>query len=246
VYKVNALCVWEKMMGQSNRLIDVYLEIGSKRVVAAATEWPGWCRIARDEASALDALLAYGERYERVARVASLSFQPPSDIAMLNVVERLKGSSMTDFGAIEAIPSIDHQPFDGEEFRRSQALLRAAWNAFDKAVAAARDKALKSGPRGGGRELDEIVEHVIGADEGHLSRLGRKHKPDPTEPLDLQLAHMRDAMFEMLQAAVRGEIAEKGPRGGKRPPVRFIVRRAVWHVLDHAWEIEDRSITEQA
>jgi hypothetical protein len=39
---------------------------------------------------------------------------------------------------------------------------------------------------------------------------------------------------------VRGELAERGPRGGIRWPARYYVRRAAWHVLDHAWEIEDR------
>ena len=24
-------------------------------------------------------------------------------------------------------------------------------------------------------------------------------------------------------------------------PVRYLIRRMAWHVLDHAWEIEDRS-----
>ena len=36
-----------------------------------------------------------------------------------------------------------------------------------------------------------------------------------------------------------GRGAERGP--GARWPVRHGIRRSAWHVLDHAFEIEDRS-----
>jgi hypothetical protein len=29
--------------------------------------------------------------------------------------------------------------------------------------------------------------------------------------------------------------------GEKRWPPRYVARRMAWHLLDHAWEIEDRS-----
>ena len=61
------------------------------------------------------------------------------------------------------------------------------------------------------------------------------------ETLEQQVAEVREAMLEALAAAERGEIPERGPRGGKIWPARFYVRRALWHLLDHAWEIEDRS-----
>jgi hypothetical protein len=47
-------------------------------------------------------------------------------------------------------------------------------------------------------------------------------------------------VLEAMQAGRNGELPKEGPRGGKIWPVRFYVRRAVWHTLDHAWEIEDR------
>ena len=36
--------------------------------------------------------------------------------------------------------------------------------AFDGAVQSAAGKELRKGPRGGGRDLETIVEHVLGAD----------------------------------------------------------------------------------
>ena len=40
--------------------------------------------------------------------------------------------------------------------------------------------------------------------------------------------------------AASGEMPERGPRGGVLWKPRYFVRRAAWHALDHAWEIEDR------
>lgn len=44
-----------------------------------------------------------------------------------------------------------------------------------------------------------------------------------------------------MRASAEGQIPSVGPRGGKRWTPRYFVRRAAWHVLDHAWEIEDRA-----
>ena len=48
------------------------------------------------------------------------------------------------------------------------------------------------------------------------------------------------AVLEALGAAARGEVPPRGPRGGVRWAPRYFVRRVVWHVLDHARELEDR------
>ena len=42
--------------------LNVYLEVGSRRTFAAAIDWPGWCRMGPDEATALQTLLDYGPR----------------------------------------------------------------------------------------------------------------------------------------------------------------------------------------
>ena len=52
---------------------------------------------------------------------------------------------------------------------------------------------------------------------------------------------LRDAVLAGLAAAARSEIPARGPRGGLRWRPRYFVRRVAWHLLDHAWEIEDRS-----
>jgi hypothetical protein len=225
-------------MAQSSNTIDVYLEIGKKRTFAGAIEWPGWCRMGRDEATALDALFEAGPRYARILRPARLRFQTPHDLSAFVVVERLQGNTTTDFGAPDQAPSSDAHPIDDTALQRLQAILKAGWRALDRAVESAQGKTLRAGPRGGGRTVDEILEHVRGAELGYLASLGGKvpttkaHQPSQAET--------RQAILETLLASAHGEIAERGPRGGKRWRPHYFVRRTAWHMLDHIWELEDR------
>ncbi len=220
--------------------LSVYLEVGSHRTIAAAVDWPGWCRSGRDETTALQALFDYGSRYARVLRTARLSFQAPGDVASLVVVERLKGNATTDYGVPALAPQSDSHPLADEELRRLQAILKACWRAFDKTVAGAVGKELRLGPRGGGRDLDQIVGHVIGAGKSYLTGLGGTA---PKSEDTLQSAQsLRPITLQTLVASAQGRIAERGPRGGKRWLPTYFVRREAWHVLDHIWEIEDRLI----
>ena len=124
--------------------------------------------------------------------------------------------------------------------KNALAILDACWRAVDSASYLGRGRELRKGPRGGGRELDGILRHLLGGDAGYLASLGWKFKEAAGEDLERELQRTRQAIRQGLTAAVRGELAERGPRGGIRWPARYYVRRAAWHVLDHAWEIEDR------
>ncbi len=217
--------------------IAVYLEVGTKRIFAGAVDWPGWARGGRDEASALESLLAYAPRYARVvgrSRVGSVAQATASD---MRVVERLGGTATTDFGAPDVPTSTDAEPIDAAEHERLEKILRACWRALDGAVEAAEGRELRKGPRGGGRSLDKIVDHVIGAEgDGYLRSIGWKV---PKGPEDERIARERATVLEALAAVARDGVPP-GPRGGKRWSPRYFVRRSAWHVLDHTWEIEDR------
>jgi hypothetical protein len=218
--------------------IDVYLEAGSRSIFAAALDWPGWCRMGRDETAALQSLFDYGPRYLSILRPAGLGFQLPGNVSDFAVVERLSGNATTDFGAPDIAPSSDEAPVDEMELRRLQSLLTACWQAFDLTVEMATGKTLRSGPRGGGRTLDGITRHVLAAERGYLSVLGGKAAPP--DPGRTPAEQTRTSILETLAASVRGEVPAHGPRGGKRWAPRYFVRRETWHVLDHVWEIEDR------
>ena len=223
-----------------NKKIPVYLEIGSKRTFAGAMDWPGWCRSGRDEESALQSLVDCGARYARVVRGKEFKFRAPADAASLVVVERLKGNATTDFGAPDLAPASDATPIKEAELKHLQAVLKACWRAFDASVKSANGKELRKGPRGGGRELDGVVRHVLESDRSYLSSLGWRAAQDEGADIGEELKRLRKAILEGLTAAAHGKIAERGPRGGHRWKPRYFVRRSTWHVLDHAWEIEDR------
>ncbi len=220
--------------------IPVYLERGSKRTFACAVDWPGWCRSGRDEGSALHALLDYAPRYARAMKRKRIAFPKVVDVSALQVVETHQGNATTDFGAPDAVAKADARPATTADVRTLGAILDACWREFDAAVVSARGKALAKGPRGGGRALDAIVRHVIEADAGYIGALGGKYKSDEVTSSD-RLESVRQAFLDAVAARARGEVPDRGPRGGKRWLPRFAVRRSAWHWLDHAWEIEDRA-----
>ena len=232
--------------------IDTYLEVGTKRTFASAAEWPGWSRSGPDEASALRALLDYGPRYAAVVRPARPGFQPPADISAFEVVERLKGDATTDFGAPGSIAASEEASVDEAALRRLGSLLKACWRLFDETVAAAKGRTLRSGPRGGGRDLEKMLSHVLEAQHAYVSRLGWKSalgaaadssgpakQPRKARRSENNEDQWQDAL-RALAAAAHGDLPASGPRGGLYWPPRYFVRRAAWHVLDHAWEIQDR------
>ena len=224
----------------NNEKLAIYLEIGKKKSFAGAIEWPGWCRMGRDETAAIHSLLDYGERYGRLLQAAHIYFPLPADDSAFTIVERLEGGSTTDFGAPEAVPTADLAPFTAADWERLRPLLMACWQGFDTVVQSATHKQLRAGPRGGGRDLPKIVAHVLEADRAYLRRLAWKHKINgEAEPL-AEHQRLRTAILEALSAAAHHKLPEKGPRGGTIWQPQYFIRRSIWHLLDHAWEIEDR------
>jgi hypothetical protein len=227
-------------MDKSMKKIDVFLEAGKKKTFAGAIEWPGWCRSGHDEESALESLCNYAPRYSTALGPSQLFFQPPADAVAFVVVERIEGDTSTDFGVPRKFLSSDARPVDEVELHRFQELLKSFWQSFDAATSTAAGKELRKGPRGGGRDLDDITRHIRDADAAYLEQVGWKFEPvDKSDP-DLEIRRIRQTILDALTAAAYGEIPARGPRGGIRWTPRYFVRRVAWHVVDHAWEIEDR------
>ncbi|HEX8992775.1 MAG TPA: hypothetical protein VF784_13940 [Anaerolineales bacterium] len=227
-------------MPPSNSKIPVYLEVGAKRTFAVALDWPGWSRGGKGEAAALQALLDYGPRYSAAIHSLRLGFKPPTATSALHVAERVSGDMTTDFGTPGRIPVSDTKPADEAEIRRMQHILTACWRHFDVAAEAAKGKTLSTGPRGGGRDREKIIRHVLEAEHAYLRRLGVNFQPLVLDLADAHLPRFRHAMLVGLAASAHGELPAQGPRGGRYWPARYFARREAWHVLDHAWELEDR------
>jgi hypothetical protein len=212
--------------------LAVAIETGVKKVFASALEWPGWSRAAKTEEAAVESLLAYAPRYAPVATAAKLAFPAAFDAA---VDERSKGGSGTDFGVPSTLTlEADGRPVDRAEANRLASIVEAAWSAFDR-VAAGAPAELRKGPRGGGRDRDKMVGHVVEADWYYARELGLKPKqPDAGDRAAVET--IRRAVLAVLR-----EPSDGSPLAGRKWPQRYAARRIAWHALDHAWEMEDRS-----
>jgi hypothetical protein len=210
--------------------IRVCIEATGKKAFASALDWPGWCRSGKDEHAALDALADHETRYRMVARAASARF--PS--GRLTVVERVPGSATTDFGAPGAAAKAESEAMGKADVRRLTALVAATWTVLDEIVATT-PQALRKGPRGGGRDRDLMVAHVLGAENMYARKLGVR-VPEPKVGDARAITVQREGILDALRTfCASGAAVERGwlPR--------YAARRIAWHVLDHAWEMENRT-----
>ena len=218
----------------------VALEIVRTRTFAVAVDWPGLTRGGRDEDAAVQGLLRAAPRYAAALAAAGLPFTPPADRDGLAVVDRLPGTSTTEFGAPGVPLPGDDTPLDQAGLARQAAVLQATWAAFEAAAERHAGTELAKGPRGGGRDLAKIVAHVEDADRAYLVQLGARPPKAATGPAPIADVHA--AALAALRARALG-LPVADPTGVAKPwAPRYYVRRAAWHWLDHAWEIEDRAL----
>jgi hypothetical protein len=230
---------WQAVGVAKTAVVPVYLEEGNSRVFACSLDWPGWCRRAKTDEEALDALIDYAPRYAPVAERAGLRFPGFSTGAFeFDVVERIPARggatfSAVDFGALGDAAAADRAALSAAQAKRLAALVESSWAVLDDVVAGAPAR-LRKGPRGGGRDRDAVFAHVVAAETSYARKLGVRHKVPA--PGDLSALHeLRSEIAGVLRAARE---SSPGP-GGWLP--RYAARRIAWHVLDHAWEIEDKS-----
>jgi hypothetical protein len=222
----------------ANRL-RVLLEVGPKgrRVVANATDWPGLDRWGKTDDDAIEKLTSYRPRYAAVAERAGLAnaFKRQRTI---DVVERYIGNSSTDYWGIAHVPSAtERELLTAPDLEKRLALLNACWAYFDD-VAARVSAELRPGPRGGGWTRDELIRHVHVNESQQFTR-----KVEVRTPREVILTpHGRAVHRQATLDAIRAYNAE-GKGAGRTWSIQFLIRRIAHHVMDHAWEMEDRDRT---
>lgn len=209
-------------------------ERGTKKTFVWAIDWPGWCRGGKDPILAREALVAIAPRYAEVAGLAGMTLPDPATDSVLDIVESVPGDASTDFGVPHAITELDRRPTGAAEAARLASLVAAAWTHLDE-VAAAAPADLRKGPRGGGRDRDKMLGHVLEADHAYAREIGVRLSAGSLEDRTAVDAE-RAAVL-----AVLGEPSDGTPLAGRRWPPRYAARRIAWHALDHAWEMQDRS-----
>ena len=219
--------------------LRVVLEIGKKerRFVAGAIDWPGLDRWGATDDGAIEKLTAYVPRYAPVAERAGLEDEFARR-GPVEVVERVTGSGSADYWGIAHVPSeIERTGLSPDELERRLELLRACWSYFDE-IAERVSADLRPGPRGGGWTRDEIIRHVHVNEPEQFTR-----KVEVRTPRDVVLsADGRAAHREATLDGIRAYNAE-GRMAGRSWPIPFLIRRIAHHVMDHAWEMEDRDLS---
>ena len=211
--------------------LAVVLEAGDKKVFASAADWPGWSRSGKTDEAAIEALVSYAPRYAPVVRLADLELPASMEV---DVVERHEGGAGTDFGVPSRVTHADARKVSKADAERLAAIVEAAWTTFDR-VAAGAPAELRKGPRGGGRDRDKMVGHVMGADSAYAREIGLKAK---------ELEFGDRAAYESLRAEMLDVLrrpSDGSPLAGRRWTARYAAHRIAWHALDHAWEMQDRS-----
>ena len=155
----------------------------------------------------------------------------------LVIVEDRVGSGSTDFWGISFSPSANEQdPMDEAALERGIVLLQACWTYFD-GVAARVSPELRKGPRGGGRDRDRIIRHVIRVESEDFARqVGLRIAENEALTPD-GLRHHRATYVEAMRSYNAGD--GKRMRSWTLP---FLIRHSAYHTLDHAWEMEDRDL----
>jgi hypothetical protein len=136
----------------------------------------------------------------------------------VKVVDTVAGPAMNDWA-----PSVTGPGEDARPAKKHLEALERCWDAFDEAVKSASEQ-LRKGPRGGGRDREGIVEHVREAERSYGRKIGVRVPPRTPWP---------EQRSELLAGL-------RKPAGPWLP--RYAVRRIAWHILDHAWELEDKTL----
>ena len=220
--------------------VRTVLESGpkAKRFVAFALDWPGWSRGAKDADLALETLESYRERYRPIAQIAGMAGEFEA-AGPLEITEERVGTGSTDFWGISFSPSsTEHGPLDEAELDRRLALLQAAWAFFD-GVAARVSPEMRRGPRGGGRDRNRIIRHVIRNESEEFAKQVGLHIPEEGALTPEGLRHHRETYLAAMREYNAGKI-ERKMRSWSLP---FLIRHSAFHTLDHAWEMEDKDLT---
>jgi hypothetical protein len=208
-----------------------------KKAVAFAIDWPGWSRGAKTPELALELLESYRDRYRPVAVAAGMAEEFDA-AGPLDVVGDRVGTGSTDFWGISFSPSaFEREPMDAIELERKIALLCACWGFFD-AVATRVSAEMRKGPRGGGRDRDQIVRHTIRTESEDFAKRVGLRIPEGGALTPKALRDYRETYVATMRTYNAGE--GKRMRSWNLP---FLIRHSAFHTMDRAWEMEDKDLS---
>jgi hypothetical protein len=212
-----------------------------RKSVAFSLDWAGWERGAKTAELALETLESYRERYRVIADLAGMA-QEFEAAGPLEVVEDMVGTGSVDFWGISFSPSsTETEPMSEVDLERGITLLRASWTFFD-AVAARVSPQMRQGPRGGGRDRDRIIRHVIRNESEDFAKQVGLRIPEEAALTPEGLRRHRETYVDAMHAYNAGKVSRR-MRSWNLP---YLIRHSAYHTLDHAWEMEDKDLSAES
>ena len=157
----------------------------------------------------------------------------------LEIMEDHVGTGSTDFWGISYAPAAtEHGPMTEAEFDRAIALLRACWKFFD-GVAARVSPEMRKGPRGGGRDRDRIIRHIIRNESEDFAKQVGLRIPEEGALTPDDCGSIGRPTSTPCARTTPGR-SERRKRSWTLP---FLIRHSAYHTLDHAWEMEDKDLS---
>ncbi len=218
--------------------LRVILEIGKKkRVVAGAMDWPGLDRWGTSEDGAIEKMVSYRPRYAGVAERAGMA-------KAFATGRRPGGGGTRTRGRVDGL--LGHRPRSRPRSSARCCRLRTSNGGSTSSKPAGRTSTTWRAASPLNSALDRVAEGgaatgssgtSIGSSPGSSRTKSRSGRPIEVSFAPDELAAHREAFL----AAIRAYNAEGKP--ARTWPIQFLIRRVAHHVMDHAWEMEDRDLT---
>jgi hypothetical protein len=98
---------------------------------------------------------------------------------------------------------------------------------------------MRKGPRGGGRDRDQIVSHAVRTESEYFAKQVGLRIPEGAALTPDGLREHRESYVAAMGAYNAGEV-KRQMRSWTLP---FLIRHSAYHTLDHAWEMEDKDLS---
>ena len=210
----------------------VYIETGNKRAFACSLEWPGLARSGKTEDAALAALASYVPRYAPRGGARQDQLRPirwPAVACRSNACLHARGERTSGCRRRCSDPTTATSALT-KHLGRRHCCPRAGRSstpsrqAHRRSCARAPRRRPGQGRHGRPRCGSRADVRAQGGPEATRAGPRRPRRRGREQDRDL-------GMVPVWEVALRG----RAPW-----PPRYAARRLIWHVLDHAWEIEDR------
>jgi hypothetical protein len=107
------------------------------------------------------------------------------------------------------------------------------------AVAARVSPEMRQGARGGGRDRDQIIKHVIRTESQDFAKGVGLRIEDGEALIPDGLPQYCEDYIAAMRAYEAGEVK----RRMRSWTVPFLIRHSAFHTLDHTWGMEDKDLT---